>query len=57
MPKFIIEWTEELWYSMEVEGDSREQVLDDFHDGVYDMSNAKNYHAEMQDSVTVAEDE
>ena len=57
MPKFIIEWTEELWYSMEVEGDNREQVLDDFHGGVYDMSNGKNYHVELQDSVTVAEEE
>jgi len=53
MPKFTIEWTEECWYTMGVEGDSVEQVLDDFHAGVYDMGNGKNYHVEIQDSVTV----
>lgn len=53
MAKFTIEWTEESWYTMTVEGDSEEQVLDDFWQGVYDMSNGKNYHVEIQDSVTV----
>lgn len=56
MPKFTIEWTEECWFTMNVEGDSVEQVLDDFHGGVYDMSNGYNYHVEIQDSVEVRED-
>jgi hypothetical protein len=38
---------------MEVEGDSVEQVLDDFHAGVYDMGNGTNYDVELEDSVEV----
>jgi len=55
MPRFTIEWTEECWYTMTVEGDNEDQVLDDFHAGVYDMGNGKNYHVEIQDSVEVME--
>ena len=55
--KFTIYWTENCHYRMDVEGDSIEQVLDDFHGGVYDMSNGKNYHVELQDSVEVREAE
>ena len=53
MPKFTIEWIEECWYTMDVEGDSVGQVFDDFESGVHDMVNGKFYHVELQDSVTV----
>lgn len=55
MAKFTIWWTENCHYRMEVEGDSVEQVLDDFHGGVYDMSNGNNYDVELEDSVEVEE--
>lgn len=55
MPKYLIEWTEELWYRMEVEADSRKDALDKFHAGEYDFDNANNYHVEMQDSVEIEE--
>jgi hypothetical protein len=38
---------------MAVEGDSNEEVLRNFHDGMYDLSNGKNYHVEMEDSVAI----
>ena len=55
MPKFTIYWTENCFYTMNVEGDSVEQVLDDFHAGVYDMGNGHNYGVEMEDSIEVVQ--
>jgi hypothetical protein len=55
MPKFRIEWTEEFWYSLEVEGESEEEVLDKFHFQEYDFDDAISLGAELQDSVTVEE--
>jgi hypothetical protein len=55
MPKFRIEWTEEFWYALEVEGESKEQVLDKFHKHEYDFDDADGLGAELQDSVTVEE--
>jgi hypothetical protein len=55
MPKFRIEWTEEFWYALEVEGESREEVLDKFHKHEYDFDDADNLGAELQDSITVEE--
>jgi hypothetical protein len=55
MPKFRIEWTEEFWYSLEVEGESKEEVLDKFHFQEYDFDDAVSLGAELQDSITVKE--
>ena len=55
MAKYRIEWTEEYWYSMEVEADSKEEALDRFHALDYDFGNAEMIGDEMQDSVTIEE--
>jgi hypothetical protein len=55
MPKFRIHWTEEFWYALDVEGESREEVLDKFHNQEYDFDNAESVGAELQDSITVEE--
>ena len=55
MPKYRIEWTEEMWYSMEVEANSKEEALDRFHALDYDFGNAEMIGDEMQDSVTIEE--
>ena len=55
MNKYRIEWTEEYWYSMEVEGESREEVLDKFHQLEYDFGDAEMIGSEMQDSITLEE--
>lgn len=55
MPKYLIEWTEEFWYAMEVEAESREDALDRFHQSDYDFGNAEHLGSELQDSITVEE--
>ena len=55
MNKYRISWTEEFWYSLEVEGESEQEVLDKFHNLEYDFDNAKSLGAELQDSITVEE--
>jgi hypothetical protein len=55
MPKFRIEWTEEFWYALEVEAESKEEVLDKFHGNEYDFDDAESLGSELQDSVTVEE--
>ena len=55
MPKYRIEWTEEFWYTMDVEADSKEDALDKFHKHEYDFGDAEDLGAELQDSITVEE--
>jgi hypothetical protein len=55
MPKYRISWTEEFWYSLEVEGESEQEVLDKFHNLEYDFDDAESLGAELQDSITVEE--
>ena len=55
MNKYVIEWTEEFWYAMEVEAESKEDALDRFHQSDYDFGDAEPLGSELQDSVTVEE--
>ena len=55
MAKYMIHWTEELWYRMEVEADSKQEALDKFHGGGYDFDNAVNTNVETQDSIEIFE--
>jgi hypothetical protein len=55
MPKYRIEWTEEFWYAMEVEGESKQDALDKFYKHDYDFGDAEPLGAELQDSITVEE--
>jgi len=57
MPKFRIHWTEELWYYMDVEADSRQTALDKFHEGDYDLdrNKATNTDVHLQDSIDIEE--
>ena len=55
MSKYLISWTEELWYKMEVEADSIDDALDKFHAGDYDFDKAIHTDTELQDSVDIME--
>jgi hypothetical protein len=55
MPKYEIQWTDELWYRMTVEANSEDEALDTFHSGEYDLGNADLFGSELQDSVTIEE--
>jgi hypothetical protein len=55
MPKYRIDWTEEYWYTMEVEADSLEDAREKFHQSDYDFGDAESLGSELQDSVTVEE--
>lgn len=53
MPKYLISWTEELWYKQEVEADSEEQARDMLFNGEFEWPDP--YGTEIQDSVEVEE--
>jgi hypothetical protein len=55
MGNYVISWTEESWYRMNITADSAEEALDMFHSGDVDYSGAVNTGNELQDSVTVEE--
>jgi hypothetical protein len=57
MGKYRIDWTENVYYTMEVEAESEQDALDKFHSGEYDLDNGRNYGVEMEDSVDVREAE
>jgi len=53
--KFTIYWTENVYYTIDVEAESKEDALDKFHNNEYDLDNGYNYGVEMEDSVEVKE--
>jgi len=55
MTKYLIEWTNEDWYRMEVEADSQEEALDNFWSGEYSWANAAIIGGEVQENVDVWE--
>ena len=57
MPKFIIEFTEETWYRLEVEASSREEALDNFWGGEYKYSSANQFGGEIQQDICVDQKE
>jgi hypothetical protein len=40
MTKYVVSWTEEDWYRVEIEADSYDDALDKFHAGDYDRQQA-----------------
>lgn len=55
MGKFKIEWTEEVWYRMEVEADSYDDAREKFWSGEYNLDNGTQTGGECQDSVEIDE--
>ena len=55
MPKFIIEFTEETWYRLEVEASSKDQAWDNFWGGEYEYASAKEFGGEIQGDITIIE--
>jgi hypothetical protein len=55
MAKFIIEFTEEAWYRLEVEASSREEALDNFWGCEYEYSRANQFGGEIQQDITIIE--
>ena len=55
MSNYTIYWTENVYYTMDVEAESEKDALDKFHNNEYDLDNGHNYGVEMEDSVEVKE--
>ncbi len=53
MSKYLISWTEEDWYNVVIEADSKKQALDIWHDQAYDMEDIKHVGTELQDSIEI----
>lgn len=57
MKQFVITYTEQAYYEMEVEAESMEEALDAFHAGAYDYALAHQVGVELEDSVEIKEAE
>ena len=57
MSKYVVSWTFEEWFKVEIEADSREEAYAKFMQDDFDMSEVKHTGSELQDSVTVNEEE
>ena len=55
MTKYMISWTNENWYRMDVEAESKEDALDKFWRGKYNWDNAFLFGEEVQDSIDIWE--
>lgn len=53
MPKFQIDWTEEVWKRVTVEAESEEDVLTRFIEGEFE--DVEPYSGETQDSIEITE--
>ena len=57
MPKFIIRFTEEVWNSLEVEAESKEEAEDKFWSGEYEYASAKAFGGEVQGDILIEQKE
>jgi hypothetical protein len=55
MARYVISWTEELRYRMEVDADSEDEARDKFSSGQYDFDGAKNTDVHLQEGFDVWE--
>jgi hypothetical protein len=55
MGNYVISWTEESWYRINITADSAEEALGKFHSGDCNFDESVNTGNELQDSVTVEE--
>lgn len=53
MPKYRVTWTEEQWYTEEIEADSEEQAREMVFNGGFEWP--EPYGFEVQDSIDVEE--
>lgn len=57
MPKFIVDYTEERWFSIEIEADTEEEATEKFWTGECDFENAHECGGEIQQDIRVIEKE
>lgn len=55
MTKYLIAWTEEDWYNITIEADSKAKALDMFHNREYDDHTVVHLGGELQDSIEIEE--
>ena len=55
MPKYLISWTEEEWWQITVDAESRDKALDMFHNREYDEHTVVYLGGELQDSIDIEE--
>ena len=54
MPKYELEWTEEAWYRMTVEANSKQEAIDLWSSGIQ-SSQIEPYGYEIQDGIDITE--
>lgn len=57
MAKFIIEYTEEIWNSIEVEADTKEQARERFFRGEYNLDDSVNIGGEIHPDISVTQEQ
>ena len=55
MPKYLISWTDEEWWEVAIEAESKDEALEMFHNREFDEHTIVYIGGELQDSVEVQE--
>lgn len=55
MSKYLIKWTEEDWYKVEVEAASKEEALNKFYQRDYNHEDIVHMDSYLQESIEVEE--
>lgn len=55
MTKYLISWTEEDWWEVAIEAESKDEALGKFHNREYDEHTVVHIGGELQDSIEVQE--
>ena len=56
MPKYLISWNEMVFYTLEIDGESKRDALDKFHNDNYDKEDVRDNGQEWdEDSVEIEE--
>ena len=55
MTNYVVSWTEETWYRVNIQADSEEQAREKFWEFDFDQEESKQFGEEVQDSIEIWE--
>ena len=54
MNNYVVSWTEETWYRVNIQANSEQEAREKFWNHDFDMDESKDTGTEIQDSVDVS---
>lgn len=53
MSNYVVSWTEETWYRVNIQANSEQEAREKFWNGDFDMDESKETGAEIQDGIDI----